>query len=111
MRVTGIGKILRKTSLDELSQLINIIKGDMSIVGPRPVLLEETYLYGADRDRLLSVKTGLTGYWQAYARNNADYESGERQRMELYYIDNMSPWLDIKIIFKTVEAVVRKTGK
>ena len=102
-RVTKIGDFLRRSSLDELPQLINIIKGDLSVIGPRPVIEQELSRYeGSDREKFLSVKPGLTGYWQAYARNNATYESGKRQRMELYYVDHASVWLDIKILFRTV---------
>ncbi len=107
-RVTRIGGFLRKTSLDELPQLLNILKGDMSFVGPRPVTYEETLLYGDRRDELLHVKPGLTGYWQAYARNSVSYTNGKRQEMELYYVDHQSLWLDIKIIFKTFETVLTK---
>lgn len=108
------GAKIRRMSLDELPQIpINIlIKGNMSIVGPRPILqseLEENYT-PEEQKLLLSVKPGLTGYWQAYARNNAEYSDGERQKMELYYVKNRSAWLDIKIIFKTVGTVVRKSG-
>lgn len=110
VRVTKIGKFLRKASLDELPQLLNIIKGDMSIVGPRPLLEEETYLYGECRSKLLSVKPGLTGYWQAYARNTVGYENGERQKMELHYVDKRSMMFDIKIIFATVVRVLNGKG-
>ena len=109
-RITKIGNVLRKLSLDELPQLFNILKGDISIVGPRPIVEKETQIYGKDVEKLLSVKPGLTGYWQAYARNNATYESGERQKMEMYYVDNNSLWLDIKILFKTVISVLKKEG-
>ncbi len=109
-RITKIGNVLRKLSLDELPQLFNILKGDISIVGPRPIVEKETQIYGDDVGKLLSVKPGLTGYWQAYARNNATYESGERQKMEMYYIDNNSLWLDIRILFKTVFSVLKKEG-
>lgn len=109
-RITKIGGFLRKTSLDELPQLINILKGELSIVGPRPIVEKETEIYGSDIAKLLSVKPGLTGYWQAYARNNATYESGERQRMEMYYVEHCSLWLDIKILFRTVFSVIRKDG-
>lgn len=108
------GAKIRRMSLDELPQIpVNIlIKGNMSIVGPRPILqseLEENYT-PEQQKLLLSVKPGLTGYWQAYARNNAEYSNGERQKMELYYVKNRSFWLDVKIIFKTVGTVIRKTG-
>lgn len=110
VRATRFGLWLRKSSLDELPQLLNILHGDMSLVGPRPIIEEELEMYGEDVAKLLSVKPGLTGYWQAYARNNATYESGERQAMEMYYVENESLWLDIKILFKTVEAVIKRTG-
>lgn len=108
------GGIIRKTSLDELPQIVwNIlIKGDMSIVGPRPILedeLRKNYT-PTQQKALLSVKPGLTGYWQAYARNNASYETGKRQSMELYYVENASAWLDLKIIFATVGAVLKGRG-
>lgn len=108
------GALIRRTSLDELPQIVwNIcIKGDMSVVGPRPILQEELKEnYTAEEQKLLlSVKPGLTGYWQAYARNNATYESGERQRMELNYSQNANFWLDIKIILATVGAVLHRDG-
>ena len=109
-RITKVGKFLRKTSLDELPQLLNILQGNLSIVGPRPVVEEELENYGDLTDKFLSVKPGLTGYWQAYVRNDANYASGKRQKMELYYVDNRSIWFDIKIIFKTVSSVFQKTG-
>lgn len=111
---TCFGAKIRKTSIDEIPQIfMNIlVKGNMSIVGPRPILEEELFEnYTPDEQKmLLSVKPGLTGYWQAYARNNVSYEDGERQNMELYYVENRSVFLDIKILFKTVESVIRKSG-
>lgn len=111
---TCFGAILRKTSLDEILQiLMNVcILGNMSWVGPRPILESELHEnYTPEEQKLiLSVKPGITGYWQAYARNNVTYESGERQKMELYYVYNRSFILDLKIIFKTVESVIKKTG-
>ena len=109
-RITGIGEFIRKTSLDELPQLFNILNGDLSIVGPRPIVQKETEVYGDDIGKFLSAKPGLTGYWQAYARNNATYETGERQAMELYYIDHKSFWLDVKIFFKTFSSVLKQEG-
>lgn len=109
-RITRVGNFLRKSSLDELPQLLNIFLGQLSIVGPRPVMKDELEHYGDDVDRLLSVKPGLTGYWQAYARNNVTYESGQRQKMELYYVDNQSMWFDIKIFFKTFVSVLKRDG-
>lgn len=110
-RITPIGNFLRKSSLDELPQLVNVLVGEMSLVGPRPLIESEIQTYYEDTfDTLLSVKPGLTGYWQAYARNNATYESGERQQMEMYYVAHASFWLDIKILFKTVITVLKKDG-
>lgn len=109
-RITKIGNFLRRTSLDELPQLFNILKGELSIVGPRPIVEKETEIYGRDIGKLLSVKPGLTGYWQAYARNNASYETGERQSMEMYYVEHRSLWLDIKIIIKTFFSVIKEDG-
>lgn len=110
-RITKVGKIIRKLSLDELPQFVNVLKGEMSLVGPRPIIESEikTY-YSKNYKKLLSVKPGVTGYWQAYARNNATYQSGERQRMEMYYIDNASLLMDIKILFQTVISVLKKNG-
>lgn len=110
-RITKVGNVLRKTSLDELPQLMNILRGELSIIGPRPIVEEELENYGDNADKFLSVKPGLTGYWQAYARNDAVYASGERQKMELYYVDNRSLWFDIKIFFKTFSSVLKKTGQ
>ena len=109
-RITKIGNFIRKTSLDELPQLFNILFGSLSVVGPRPIVTEETKIYGDEIGKLLSVKSGLTGYWQAYARNNATYESGERQKMEMYYVDHASLLLDIKIVFKTFSSVLKREG-
>ena len=110
-RITKIGNFLRRTSLDELPQMLNIIRGELSLVGPRPIIERELLMYSeTERDKFLSVKPGLTGYWQAYARNNATYESGERQKMELFYVDHASVGLDIKIMFKTISAVLKKDG-
>lgn len=107
-RITKTGKFLRKTSLDELPQLINIIKGELSIIGPRPVVQEELEKYGDNAQKFLSVTPGLTGYWAANGRSNTSYE--ERMEMELFYVDNMSIKLDIKIFFQTILSVLRKEG-
>lgn len=107
-RITKIGNFLRKTSLDELPQMINILRGDMSFVGPRPVVEKEVEDYGKNKEKFLSVKPGLTGYWQVNGRSNTTYE--ERMKMELYYVDNCSLWLDIKIFFKTFITVFKKEG-
>lgn len=107
-RITKLGKFLRKTSLDELPQLLNIIKGDMSVVGPRPIVKAEVDKYGNCADKLFSVKPGLTGFWQANGRSDTSYE--ERVQMDMYYVDNRSFLLDIRIIFKTVISVIKKEG-
>lgn len=107
-RITKIGNFLRKSSLDELPQMINILKGDMSFVGPRPVVEKEVEEYGTNKDKFLSVRPGLTGYWQVNGRSNTTYE--ERIKMELYYVNNCSLWLDIKIFFKTFITVFKKEG-
>ena len=107
-RITKVGKFIRKTSLDELPQLINIIKGDLSIIGPRPVIDEELKKYGHNIDKFLSVTPGLTGYWAANGRSNTTYE--QRMEMELYYIDNISFKMDMKVFFKTIESVIKKEG-
>lgn len=107
-RITKVGKFLRKTSLDELPQLINIINGDLSIIGPRPVVADELEKYGVNKDKFLSVTPGLTGYWAANGRSNTTYE--QRMKMELYYIDNLSLKMDIKVFFKTILSVVKKEG-
>lgn len=99
---------MRKTSLDELPQLINILKGDISIVGPRPVMDVETKIYGNYRDMLLSVKPGLTGFWVANGRSATTYT--RRRAMEIYYVKNRSVLLDLKIIFKTFISVFKRVG-
>ena len=108
------GEMLRKTSVDELPQIpFNIcIMGNMSLVGPRPVLREELEInYTKEEQQIfLSVKPGLTGYWQAYARNNAAYADRQRQKMELFYARNANARLDVKIMLATVGTVLRKTG-
>lgn len=109
-RVTRIGKILRKTSLDELPQIMNILRGELSLIGPRPLLEKELEVYGPNREQLLKVRPGLTGYWQAYARNEAGYQDGKRQAMELYYVEHRGFWLDIKIFFKTIGTVLSRKG-
>lgn len=108
-RITAVGGFLRKSSLDELPQLFNIMKGDLSLVGPRPVVKEELEKYGDEKEEFLSVKPGLTGYWQANGRNLINYENG-RKEMELYYVRHQSMLLDVKILFRTVGAVVKGKG-
>lgn len=107
-RITKVGKFLRKTSLDELPQLINIIKGDLSIIGPRPIVDAELEKYGNNKEKFLSITPGLTGYWQANGRSDTTYE--QRMEMELYYVENKSFKLDIQIFFKTIISVLKKEG-
>ena len=107
-RITKIGQFLRKTSLDEIPQVINILKGDLSIIGPRPVVEEELEMYEENKEKFLSVTPGLTGYWAANGRSDTSYE--ERMKMELYYVDNISLKLDMKIFFKTILVVLKREG-
>ena len=107
-RITRIGKILRKTSLDELPQLFNIFIGNMSIVGPRPIVENELIKYGINAKKLLKVKPGLTGLWQVSGRNDTTYD--ERVALDMEYIDKRSTLLDIRIILKTFKVVLKKAG-
>ena len=108
-RVTRVGKILRKTSLDELPQIINILKGEMSFVGPRPVLQEELDKYYKEFARFYYiVKPGITGLWQVSGRNDIDYE--RRVKLDVFYITNWTLWLDIIILIKTFKVVLKKEG-
>ena len=111
-RITKVGRFIRKTSLDELPQLFNIFIGNMSLVGPRPISERELKSHFSDEQKevLLSAKPGLTGYWQVYARNEAEFETGERQKLELEYFEKRSLWLDFKILFLTVPAVLKHRG-
>ena len=110
-RVTPIGRFLRKYSLDELPQFFNVLKGDMSVVGPRPYILKEFDDYRIPREikkKLLSVKPGITGLWQVEGRNEKTFE--ERIKLDLKYIDNLSLWNDLKIVLKTVWIMFRGKG-
>ena len=107
-RITKVGKFLRKTSLDELPQLLNIIQGDLALIGPRPVVKKELEKYGKNAEKFLSVTPGLTGNWAASGRSNTTYE--ERMEMELWYVDHISFITDVKIFFKTIIAVIKKEG-
>jgi len=107
-RITAIGKFLRKTSLDEIPQFINVLKGEMSLVGPRPIVNSEIEKYGADFKRIFSVKPGLTGLWQVSGRSNTDY--ADRVSFDIYYLQSWSVWLDIWIIFKTIGVIIKGSG-
>jgi exopolysaccharide biosynthesis polyprenyl glycosylphosphotransferase len=108
-RIMPIGKLTRKTSLDELPQLINVLQGKLSLIGPRAITKEELKRYKTSRDKFLSVKPGITGLWQVSGRSNLTYE--DRVKLDVYYIQNWSLWLDIKILFKTVGAVLSRSGE
>lgn len=109
-RITKVGKFLRKTSIDELPQFINVLKGDMSLVGTRPPTIDEFKQYAGHHKRRLTMKPGITGMWQAYGRNTVtDFE--DVVKMDLQYIDNWSLSLDIKILLKTVFTVLKETGR
>lgn len=99
-RVTFIGKVIRRTSLDELPQLWNVVRGDLSLVGPRPVVRDELVKYGVHASTLLSVRPGLTGLWQVSGRNSLTYD--ERVRLDVEYIEHRSVWLNVKILVRTV---------
>ena len=107
-RITKIGKILRKTSLDEFPQFINVLIGNMSLVGPRAVVDDEIEKFGKQKDKVLSVKPGITGNWAVNGRSDTTYE--ERVALEAEYVDKFSIWFDIKILFKTFSAVLKKEG-
>lgn len=111
-RITRIGSFLRKTSLDELPQFLNVLKGDMSVIGCRPITEKELRNFkGEDKEYFLSQKMGITGWWQVTDRNNATWEDGTRQEVELYYVQHASLRLDIGIFFETFKAIAKKTGK
>jgi lipopolysaccharide/colanic/teichoic acid biosynthesis glycosyltransferase len=103
-RVTRVGSFLRKTSLDELPQLWNVLKGEMSLVGPRPYLPRESTDIGANQSEILRVNPGITGPWQVAGRNGTSF--GERVTIDAYYVRNWSVWLDIVILARTVRTLI-----
>jgi Undecaprenyl-phosphate galactose phosphotransferase WbaP len=107
-RITPIGHFLRRTSLDELPQLFNVIRGEMSLVGPRPVIRAELARYGDDVDYFLMVRPGMTGLWQVSGRNDTSYET--RVYLDTWYVKNWSLWYDIAILFKTIRVVLKREG-
>lgn len=107
-RITPIGHFLRKTSLDELPQLFNVLRGEMTLVGPRPITFEELRKYGSIRWHYLSVRPGITGLWQVSGRNNLSYE--ERVELDRSYVEGRSAWQDLQILFKTVKVVFLREG-
>ena len=108
VRLTSFGKKLRASSLDELPELFNILKGDMSVVGPRPLLVQYLPLYNAQQKRRHEVRPGVTGYAQVHGRNAITWE--EKFEKDVYYVDHISFWGDWKIILQTMRAVVKKEG-
>lgn len=107
-RITKLGKFIRKTSIDELPQLFNVIKGEMSLVGPRPIIHKEIPKYGEYINDYCLTHPGITGYWQVSGRNDVDYDS--RVRMDSWYVRNWSVWLDIVLLIKTVNVVLARKG-
>lgn len=108
LRVTKVGKFLRKTSLDELPQILNVLKGEMSLVGPRPIVGEELVRYGEYVDDYLVVRPGITGMWQVNGRSDTTYD--ERVRMDSWYVRNWNFWLDIMLLWKTIKTVFKCEG-
>lgn len=107
-RISPIGHFLRRTSLDELPQLFNVLRGEMSLVGPRPIVQAELARYGADADYFLMVRPGITGLWQVSGRNDVGYE--QRVYLDTWYVKNWSLWYDIAILFKTLRVVLQRDG-
>lgn len=107
-RVTPIGKFIRKTSIDELPQLLNVLEGSMSLVGPRPYLPRETDEMGEALNTIVLVKPGITGHWQVNGRSNVDFVN--RLKMDCWYVHNRTFWMDIMLLFKTVGVVLNKKG-
>lgn len=107
-RLTTIGKMVRKTSLDEIPQLINVLKGDMSVIGPRPLLTNYVHLYNTFQNRRHDVKPGITGWAQVNGRNAISWD--EKFALDVWYVDNISFLTDVKIIFKTIQKVIQSEG-
>lgn len=107
-RLTSFGKLLRATSMDELPSLWSVLKGDMSIVGPRPLLVEYLPLYSLEQKRRHNMKPGITGWAQVNGRNAISWD--EKFKLDVWYIDNQSFWLDIKILFLTIKKVIVREG-
>ena len=103
-RITSIGKLLRKTSLDELPQFINVLRGEMSIVGPRPIVKDEIIKYGENFKKVLSVKPGITGLWQVSGRNNLTYK--RRVMLDLNYVENYNLLMDVRILIRTFGVIL-----
>ena len=108
LRLTPLGNFIRSTSLDELPQLVNVIKGDMSLIGPRPLILEYLPLYSVFQMRRNEVRPGITGWAQINGRNDITWT--EKFKLDVWYVDNCSFWLDVKILFITCLRVIKRTG-
>jgi len=107
-RMTKIGTFVRKTSLDELPQLINVLKGDMSLIGPRPLLPEYLPLYSNEQKKRHAIKPGITGWAQVHGRNAISWES--KFALDVYYVEHLSFWLDVKVLFLTIKKVLVREG-
>jgi lipopolysaccharide/colanic/teichoic acid biosynthesis glycosyltransferase len=107
-RITRTGRWIRTFSLDEVPQLFNVLKGDMSMVGPRPIMLDQKTMYGSGIDFYRSVRPGLTGFWQVSGRNRTTFH--QRTLFDIYYVRNWSIWLDINILLRTVWVVLSRDG-
>lgn len=107
-RITPVGRLLRRTSLDELPQLFNVLRGEMHLVGPRPVVPQEVARYGAHKCHYLSVKPGMTGLWQVSGRNNTSY--AQRVQLDARYVETRSPWTDLAILARTAKVLVTREG-
>jgi len=107
-RISKLGAFLRRNSLDELPQLLNVLKSEMSLVGPRPIVREELLKYGLEKSYYLMVRPGMTGLWQVSGRNDVDYET--RVYLDAWYVKNWSLWYDLAILFKTIKVVLWRHG-
>lgn len=111
-RITSFGKIARATSIDEIPQFLNVFVGQMSIIGPRPIVEDELKNFSAsERKEFLSVRPGITGWWQVFSRNKATWEDGSRKDLELFYVRNASFAMDIKVFAKTFAVIFGRTGR
>jgi Sugar transferases involved in lipopolysaccharide synthesis len=111
-RITRVGRVIRKASIDELPQLLSVLKGDMSLIGPRPVIKREAEAYAGKKDMLLSRKPGITGYWQVNGRKDVDFLSDKAKAMQLYYVEHYGFKLDVEIFFKTIIKLIQmKDGR
>ncbi|MFP3846989.1 sugar transferase [Priestia filamentosa] len=107
-RLTRVGRVIRKLSIDELPQILNVIKGDMSLIGPRPSPCGNTHLYSEEYMQKFNIRPGVTGYTQAFFRNNASIE--QKQKSDIYYVKHMSFLLDVKVLLKTFSTVLKQQG-